>query len=202
MVSHRLAVPAAPPADAARRTGAAAVQRRRPGAPTRAFRTADRLRRGLLGICILAGHGLAAALNTPALRAGERPSLPGLVASTAYAVVWLGYALVVGRHRPALPVRRLAALWAAAIAVTAIGGSVLRQNPDAVPVSLFGVLAVALLVAVAAPLYGIAGLFGVDPVVGLVPTAFGLAAAMVVVGVVTRRVGGAAAPRRDADALA
>lgn len=162
------------------------------GGPLSARGPVGALTRWLLPGCLVAGHLLAAGLNATALGGGEAPSAVGVAASVGYLVAWLGYAFRAGRCAECVPVRRLAGFWAAAVAAAAIGGSLLRQAPSAVPEGASG-FAVVLVVTVALPLYGIAGLFAVDPVAGLVPTA--LASAIVVTAVVaaTRRPGRAAA---------
>lgn len=129
----------------------------------------------MLPVCVATCHAGAALVNARELLLGLRPTPIGVAGSVAYFAVWLGYAFVAGRRRHCRSVRRMAVAWAVLVGGTAICGSLLRQNLGSGLNLAGGWSASALLVAVAAPLYGLAGLFSTDALTALVGVALGSA---------------------------
>lgn len=132
-------------------------------------------------------HVGAALANARELLSGVRPTPVGVGGSAVYLAAWLGYAFVASGRRRCGVVRRMAVVWAVLVGGTAICGSLLRQNLDGVVHLSGGWLASVLLVAVAAPLYGLAGLFSADGLTALVGVPLGGAVLTMGVALIGRR---------------
>lgn len=126
---------------------------------------------------VVATYVIATAANAGTLLFGAPPHPGGVLASLAYLAAWLGHAVVVGRcSRRFRALRRMAAFWAVAVGGTAICGTFLRLNLGTGAAIPGGWVAPAILLLVAAPLYGLAGWFGPDPLAVLVAVALACAA--------------------------
>lgn len=133
----------------------------------------------LIGVLYLA----AGYLNAGSLLAGVRPSVAGVVASAAYGAAWLAQAFVAGRSNSCRTMRGMAGFWAVVIACAAICSTFVRLDARS-GIAGSSWMVAALLVGATAPLYGLAGAFGGEPLtlltvvsVTFAALALGLAAA-------------------------
>ncbi len=129
---------------------------------------------------VLPALGLACALVAGALNAadlifGRRPATAGMAWSVAYLAVWLAYAVQAGRSRSSRPLRWAAMFWAVVVGGTILCGALLRLNLGTGAAMPGGWVAPALLVVSAAPLYGLVGLSGVEPLLAMLGVAMGAA---------------------------
>lgn len=160
--------------------------------PTRTA-AADRATSALLSawlprVLIGVSYVIAAAINARGLVATTRPGLAGVVASTCYLAAWLAHAARAGRCRECRALRRMAMYWAVTIGGTAICATLLpmRLGSGGMANPANWVLPAIVLV-IAAPLYGLAGWFATDPLAVLTAVAVGAAMLTIVVALVARR---------------
>jgi hypothetical protein len=125
---------------------------------------------------VAASYLVATVLNAGALLFGGRPSVAAVVSSWAYLFAWLVHAFAAGRWRRCRSLRSMVVFWAVAVGGTAICGTFLRLNLGTGAAIPGGWVAPAILLVVAAPLYGLAGWWGADPLGVLVGVAVASAA--------------------------
>lgn len=160
--------------------------------PTRTA-TADRATSALESawlprVLIWVSYVFAAALNARALVATTRPGIAGVVASSCFVAAWLAYAARAGRCRECRGLRRMAMYWAVTIGGTAICGTLLPIRISSTGAANPGNWVMpAIVLLIAAPLYGLAGWFTTDPLAVLVAVAVGAAVLTIVVALLARR---------------
>lgn len=134
-------------------------------------------------ICYVA----AGAVNAADLVFGRRPSVAGAVWSAVYVTVWLACAVQAGRSRHSRQLRWTAVFWAVVIGGTALCGAFLRLNLGTGAAIPGGWVAPAVLLVVAAPLYGLVGLLHVEPLLAMLGVALGAAVLTMALALVARR---------------
>jgi hypothetical protein len=115
---------------------------------------------------------VAGFLNAGPVLAGARPTVAGLLASSAYGAAWLGWAFVAGRGSSCRTIRGMAGTWAVVIASAAICSTFVRLDARS-GLAGSGWMVTSLLVVTGAPLYGLAGLFSGEPLTVLTAVAVG-----------------------------
>ena len=113
--------------------------------------------------------------------------MPGVVWSALYVAVWLAFAVQAGRSSNSRPLRWTTVFWAVVIGGTALCGTFLRLNLGTGAAIPGGWVAPATLLVVAAPLYGLVGLFGLDPLLAMLCVAAGAAVLTMVLALTARR---------------
>jgi len=149
------------------------------------------VRRWLLPVLIGVLHLVAGALNAGPLLGAARPTTAGMLASAAYVVAWLGWALFAGRSDSCRTVRGMAGLWAVVIASAAICSTFVRLDARS-GVAAGGWMVTSLLVVAAAPLYGLTAAFTGEPLVALTAITVATGALTVALAATARRLAGAA----------
>jgi hypothetical protein len=130
------------------------------------------------------GYLVATVANAAEVLGGLPPTVIGVVASGLYLAAWLLFATVAGWRRGSADLRRTSVLWAVLVAGSALCGPLLRQGiGGAAPGTEAGV---ALVVAAAAPLYGLAGLLATDTAAALVGVTVTAAALTMVLALLAR----------------
>ena len=140
----------------------------------------------LTRLLVAASYLLAGSLNARAVVFGGVPEAGGVLASGCYLAAWLANAAQAGREGECRALRRMAAFWAVTIGGTAICGTLLRLHLGVGASVAGGWVVPAILLVVAAPLYGLAGWFSTDPLAVLVAVAMGTAALTIVVSLAAR----------------
>jgi hypothetical protein len=130
-------------------------------------------------------------LNAGPLLAAARPTIAGMLTSTAYVAAWLLWALVAGRSDSCRTLRGMAGLWAVVIASAAICSTFVRLDARS-GVTASGWMVTALLVVAAAPLYGLTAAFTGEPLVALTVITVATGALTVGLAATARRLTGAA----------
>lgn len=141
------------------------------GGPGGAVEALERPGRWVTPTLVAACYLVATVLNAGALLFGGRPSAAAVVSSWAYLAAWLVHAFAAGRWRRCRSLRSMVVFWAVAVGGTAICGTFLRLNLGTGAAIPGGWVAPAILLVVAAPLYGLAGWWGADPLGVLVGVA-------------------------------
>lgn len=127
----------------------------------------------------------ATVANAGEIVRGLPPTSLGVGMSALYLLGWLGFAVVTGCRPGSAALRRTSVVWAVLVAGSAVGGSLLRGGrASSLP---GGDVGAGLLVVVAAPLYGLAGLLATDTAAALVAVTVVVAALTMALALVTRR---------------
>ncbi len=165
----------------------------RPGAAINRARRAPT--RWVLPGVIVALYALAGLLNGRELLTGGRPSAVGMAASAFYVVAWLSHAVQSGLRRSSGDLRRMAAFWAVVIAGTWLCSTFVRLNLGSGAATPGGWVVPSMLLALAAPVYGLVGPFASDPHAALVTVTIGGAVLTMAFAVAARKLS-ALAPDR------